>query len=59
MLPRIPGRLSVGRAADILWLHSGPWTYRSFVSDRGWGLDGYEAWIGDALYHQLMDRDAA
>jgi hypothetical protein len=59
MLPRIPGRPSVGRAADILWLCTGPWAYRSFVSDRGWSLDEYEAWIGDTLYHQLMDLDAA
>ena len=59
MFLRIPGRLSVGRAAGIRWLHSGPWACRSFVSDRGWGLDGCEAWIGDTLYHQLMDRDAA
>ena len=37
----------------------GPWAYRSFVSDRGWSPDEYEAWIGDTLYHQLMDPDAA
>jgi hypothetical protein len=48
-----PG-LSVGRAADILWLYAGPWAYRSFVTDRGWSLDEYEAWIGDTLYTQLM-----
>ena len=53
-----PG-LSVGRAADILWLYTGPWAYRSFVSERGWSLDEFEAWIGDTLYHQLMDPDAA
>src|SRR5215472_12399168 len=53
-----PG-LSVGRAADILWLYTGPWAYRSFVSERGWSLDEYEAWIGETLYHQLMDPDTA
>jgi hypothetical protein len=53
-----PG-LSVGRAADILWLYAGPWTYRSFVTDRGWSLDEYEAWIGDTLYTQLMNPGAA
>jgi hypothetical protein len=53
-----PG-LSVGRAADILWLYAGPWAYRSFVTDRGWSLDEYEAWIGDTLYTQLMNPGAA
>jgi len=54
-----PG-LSVGRAADILWLYySGPWAYRSFVTGRGWSLDEYEAWIGDARYTQLMNPGAA
>jgi len=48
-----PG-LSVGRAADILWLYAGPWAYRSFVTDRGWSPDEYETWIGDTLYTQLM-----
>ena len=52
-----PG-LSVGRAADILWLYAGPWAYRSFVTGRGWTLDEYEAWIGDTLYHQLMSPEA-
>ena len=59
MLPRIPGGRSAGRAAGILWLCTGASAHRSFVSDRGWSLDGYEAWIGDTLYHQLMDPDAA
>ena len=53
-----PG-LSIGRAADILWLYAGPWAYRSFVTDRGWSLDEYEAWIGDTLYRQLMSPEAA
>jgi TetR/AcrR family transcriptional regulator, regulator of autoinduction and epiphytic fitness len=53
-----PG-LSVGRAADILWLYAGPWAYRSFVTDRGWSLDEYEAWIGDTLYTQVLNPGAA
>jgi TetR/AcrR family transcriptional regulator of autoinduction and epiphytic fitness len=53
-----PG-LSVGRAADILWFYTGPWAYRSFVTDGGWSLDEYEAWIGDTLYNQVMNPGAA
>jgi hypothetical protein len=42
------------RGADILWLLTGPWTYRSLVSHRGWSLDQYEAWIADTLHALLM-----
>lgn len=53
-----PG-LSVGRAADILWLYIGPWAYRVLVTERGWTLDEYEAWLADTLFTQLMNRDPA
>jgi TetR/AcrR family transcriptional regulator of autoinduction and epiphytic fitness len=52
-----PG-LSVGRAADILWLYIGPWAYRVLVTERGWTLDEYEAWLADTLFTQLMSRDS-
>jgi len=48
-----PG-LSVARAADILWLYVGPWSYRVLVTERGWTLDEYETWLADTLYTQLM-----
>ncbi len=47
--------LSVARAADILWWYTGPWAYRTFVTERGWTLDDYEAWLADTLYDQLMN----
>jgi hypothetical protein len=53
-----PG-LSVGRAADILWFYTGPWAYRGLVTDRGWSLDEYEAWIAGTLCTQLMNPGAA
>jgi TetR/AcrR family transcriptional regulator of autoinduction and epiphytic fitness len=43
----------VDRAADILWLYTGPWAYRAFVIDRGWTLDEYEDWLAATLYTQL------
>ena len=49
-----PG-LSVVRAADILWLYTGPWAYRVLVTGRGWSLDDYETWLAGTLYVQLMD----
>src|SRR5215468_4519551 len=49
-----PG-LTLARAADILWLYVGPWSYRVLVTERGWTLDEYEAWLADTLYTQVMD----
>jgi len=46
--------LTIARAADILWLYVGPWTYRVLVTERGWTLDEYEEWLARTLYHQLM-----
>lgn len=48
-----PG-LSSARAADILWWYTGPWAYRSFVTERGWTLDEYETWLAGTLQAQLM-----
>jgi TetR/AcrR family transcriptional regulator, regulator of autoinduction and epiphytic fitness len=50
-----PG-LTVTRAADILWLYVGPWAYRVLVTERGWTLDEYEAWLADTLYTQVMSN---
>src|SRR5262252_2970975 len=49
-----PG-LTIARAADILWLYLGPWSYRVLVTERGWTLDEYEAWLADTLYTQVLD----
>jgi hypothetical protein len=48
-----PG-LTIARAADILWLYVGPWTFRVLVTERGWTLDEYEQWLAATLYTQLM-----
>ncbi len=52
-----PG-LTVARAADLLWLYVGPWAYRVLVTERGWTLDEYEAWLGDTLCTQVMSSGA-
>jgi AcrR family transcriptional regulator len=52
-----PG-LSTARAADILWLYTGPWAYRALVTERGWTMDEYETWLADTLHAQLMDDRA-
>jgi len=50
-----PG-LTIARAADILWLYLGPWSYRVLVTQRGWTLDEYEAWLAETLYTQVMSN---
>lgn len=50
-----PG-LTITRAADILWLYIGPWSYRVLVTERGWNPDEYETWLTDALDTQLMSN---
>jgi TetR/AcrR family transcriptional regulator, regulator of autoinduction and epiphytic fitness len=46
--------LSVAQAADVLWTLTGPWLYRSLVTDRGWTLDHYETWMAETLDALLM-----
>lgn len=48
-----PG-MSVGEAADVLWLMSSPANYRWFVITRGWSPDQYAHWLGDALVSLLI-----
>ena len=50
-----PG-LTIARAADILWFYLGPWSYRVLVTERGWTLDEYEAWLAGTLYTQVMSN---
>ncbi|MDR2984351.1 MAG: TetR/AcrR family transcriptional regulator [Nocardiopsaceae bacterium] len=46
--------LSIAKAADILWIYVGPWTFRVLVTERGWTLDEYEKWLARTLHTQLL-----
>jgi hypothetical protein len=35
-----------------------PEIYRTFVVERGWSNDRYEAWLADCLGHQLLGGSA-
>jgi AcrR family transcriptional regulator len=48
-----PG-LDVDRGADILWALNHPDMYRLLVGDRGWTLEQYEEWLGDAFCSELL-----
>jgi len=48
-----PG-LDVARGADILWTLNHPSVYGLLVGERGWTLDDFEEWLGDAFCAQLL-----
>jgi AcrR family transcriptional regulator len=48
-----PG-LSVDEAAEICWLYSSAEVYGRLVLDRGWSLDRYARFVGDALAAALL-----
>ena len=48
-----PG-LSVPAAADVLWALSAPELADRLVHRRGWGWDGFEAWLGDTMADALL-----
>ncbi|NEA32298.1 hypothetical protein [Streptomyces sp. SID13031] len=53
---RLEGELAVTatRALDILLACMVAEVYRTLVLERGWSLDEYERWLGDALIAQLL-----
>ncbi len=45
--------LTLAQALDIYVAATLPEVYRSFVLERGWSSDRYEAWLGDLLVSQF------
>jgi AcrR family transcriptional regulator len=48
-----PG-LEQRHAADILWVLSGPDTYRAFVTERRWPISRYKTWLTATLEQVLF-----
>jgi AcrR family transcriptional regulator len=48
-----PG-LTVERAADILWTLTSPEIADRLIRRRGWSLDDYERWLGDAMADAIV-----
>ena len=51
-------RLSVRRAADILWTLNHPNTWIQLGAMRGWSPAQYERWVADTSCEQLLGRRA-
>jgi AcrR family transcriptional regulator len=52
---RLPSGLSESKAADIIWSMNSPEFYLLLVEQRGWSLDEYEKWLGDAWIQLLLE----
>lgn len=48
--------LTPAKATDVLWALNHPDVYQLLVVERGWTLDAYEQWLGDALGRELLRR---
>jgi AcrR family transcriptional regulator len=46
----------VDTATDVLWALNHPSLYALLANDRGWTPERYEAWLGDLLCSQLLER---
>jgi AcrR family transcriptional regulator len=53
----LDGPESINRAADIIWVLTSAYTYRLFVSERGWSGEQYEEWLASSLTHSILDAD--
>jgi TetR/AcrR family transcriptional regulator, regulator of autoinduction and epiphytic fitness len=51
--------LGEAEAADVLWLLTGPWAYRAFVTERGWTHEAYERWLAGTLQALVLGFDSA
>jgi AcrR family transcriptional regulator len=47
-------KLTVERAADILWTLNHPRVYLLLLEERGWSPDDYERWLAEITCEQLL-----
>ena len=52
---RLRSGLSESKAADIIWSMNSPEFYLLLVEQRGWSLEEYERWLGDAWIQLLLE----
>jgi AcrR family transcriptional regulator len=51
---RLRPELSTSSAADIIWSMNSPEFYLLLVEQRGWSIDEFEQWLGDAWVKLLL-----
>jgi AcrR family transcriptional regulator len=52
--PGVRRDVTVERAAEVLWLYTSPEWYERLVLQRGWPVDAYAAFVGDAIAAALL-----
>jgi AcrR family transcriptional regulator len=52
---RLRRRLSVARAADVIWSMNSPEFYLLLVEQRRWSPEEFERWLADALIRLLLE----
>ena len=52
---RLRSALSESKAADIIWSMNSPEFYLLVVEQRGWSLEEFERWLGDAWIQLLLE----
>ncbi len=52
---RLRSGLSESKAADIIWSMNSPEFYLLLVEERGWSLEEYQRWLGDAWIQLLLE----
>jgi AcrR family transcriptional regulator len=52
---RFRRRLSVARAAEVIWSMNSPEFYLLLVEQRGWSPEEFERWLADALVRLLLE----
>lgn len=52
---RLRSALSESKAADVIWSMNSPEFYLLLVEQRGWSLQEYERWLGDAWIQLLLE----
>lgn len=51
---RVRPKLSVAKAADIIWSMNSPEFYLLLVEERGWSPEEFEEWLADAWIRLLL-----
>ena len=52
---RLRSGLSESKVADIIWSMNSPEFYLLLVEQRGWSLEEYERWLGEAWIQLLLE----
>lgn len=53
-IAKLRSGISRQRAIDVLWLLNSPVVFSHFVRRAGWSTDQYQAWLANAMVHELL-----